>query len=76
MLADYEREVATTLVEALCEYGLTDHLAQYGEHGTENWFCDNNLRDANFWASSGATKVVLVIATCAAGSLRLDILKM
>ena len=32
MLTNYEHEVATTLVEALVEYGLTDHLAQYGEH--------------------------------------------
>ena len=59
MLTDYEREVAITLVKALCEYGLTENLAQYGEHGTENWFCDNNLHDANFWASSGATKVCI-----------------
>lgn len=59
MLTDYEREVAITLVKALCEYGLTENLAQYGEHGTENWFCDNNLRDAGFWASSGATKVCI-----------------
>ena len=59
MLTDYEREVAITLIEALCEYGLTEHLAQYGAHSTENWFCDNNLRDANFWGSSGATKVCI-----------------
>lgn len=59
MLTDYEREVAITLVEALCEYGLTDHLAQYGEHGTENWFWDNNLSDADFGAFGGATKVCI-----------------
>ena len=59
MLTDYEREVAITLVEALCEYGLTENLAQYGEHGTENWFWHHNLRDAGFWASSGATKACI-----------------
>ena len=32
MLTDYKREVAITLVKALCEYGLTENLAQYGEH--------------------------------------------
>lgn len=35
MLTDYEREVATTLVKALCEYGLTENLAQYGERSRE-----------------------------------------
>ena len=59
MLTNYEREVAITLVEALVEYGLTEHLAQYGKHGTENWFWDNNLRDAGFWASGGASKVCI-----------------
>lgn len=59
MLTDYDREVATTLVEALCEYGLTENLAQYGEHGTENWFRNNNLRSCGFWASGGATKVCI-----------------
>lgn len=59
MLTDYEREVAITLVKALCEYGLTENLAQYGEHCIANWFRNNNLRDANFWASGGATKVCI-----------------
>ena len=59
MLTDYEREVAITLVEALCEYGLTENLAQYGEHGTENWFWDNNLSDVDFGAFGGATKVCI-----------------
>ena len=59
MLTDYEREVAITLVEALCEYGLTENLAQYGEHCNEDWFYNNNLRGAGFWASSGATKVCI-----------------
>ena len=59
MLTDYEREVAITLVNTLCEYGLTENLAQYGEHSAENWFRDNNLYDADFWVSSGVTKVCI-----------------
>jgi hypothetical protein len=59
MLTDYEREVATTLVEALCEYGLTENLEQYGERGAENWFWNNELGPAGFWASGGATKVCI-----------------
>lgn len=59
MLTDYEREVAITLVEALCEYGLTENLAQHGKHSVREWFYDNNLRDADFWASGGATKVCI-----------------
>lgn len=38
MLTDYEREVAITLVEALCEYGLTENLAQHGKHSVREWF--------------------------------------
>lgn len=59
MLTDYEREVAITLVKALCEYGLTKNLAQYGEHGTENWFWHNKLSEIGFWASGGATKACI-----------------
>lgn len=59
MLTDYEREVAITLVKALCEYGLTKNLAQYGDHSTENWFRNNKLGSAGFWTSGGATKVCI-----------------
>ena len=59
MLTDYEREVAIVLVEALCEYGLADNLAQYGEHCTENWFWHNGLGKMGFCASGGATKVCI-----------------
>jgi hypothetical protein len=59
MLTDYEREVAITLVEALCEYGLTENLAQYGEHSTEDWFWNNEFGPVGFWASGGATKVCI-----------------
>ena len=59
MLTDYEREVAITMVEALCEYGLTENLAQYGEHCTEEWFYFNQLGKCGFWASGGATKVCI-----------------
>ena len=58
-MTDYEREVAICLVEALCEYGLTDHLAQYGEHSTENWFFNNNLEALGFGAAGGASKVCI-----------------
>lgn len=58
-MTDYKREVAICLVEALCEYGLTDHLAQYGEHGTENWFFNNNLEALGFGAAGGASKVCI-----------------
>lgn len=57
MLSNYEREVATALVEALVEYGLTDHLSQYGEDSVSDWFCDMNLRDAGFSMRGGATKI-------------------
>lgn len=59
MLTNYEREVATTLVEALVEYGLNEHLAQYGEHSTEDWFVDECLGAMGFWASGGASKVCI-----------------
>lgn len=60
MLTNYEYEVATTLVEALVEYGLTDHLAQYGEHGTENWFCEECMDQFGFSAFGGASKVCIL----------------
>ena len=59
MLNNYEREVAITLVQALIEYGLTENLAQYGEHGTENWFANNDLGVRGFWAAGGATKACI-----------------
>lgn len=59
MLSIQDREIAITIVNALVEYGLTDHLAQCGEHGTENWFFDNNLINAQFRIGSGATKVCI-----------------
>lgn len=58
-LSAMEREIATALVQALVEYGLAENLAQYGEHGTENWFIDNNLGTMGFWASGGATKACI-----------------
>ena len=61
MLTDYEREVAICLVEALCEYGLTDHLAQYGEHGTENWFDECMLGAFGFGAAGAVQPNRLVV---------------
>lgn len=56
MLSIQEREIAITIINALVEYGLTDHLAQYGEHCTEDWFYHNKLSRLGFGASGGATK--------------------
>ena len=59
MLSIQDREIAITIVNALVEYGLTDNLAQYGEHSTESWFWDNNLMNAQFRMSSGVTKICI-----------------
>ena len=56
MLTCIEREIAISLVEALVEYGLNEHLAQYGKKGIENWFDDMNLHTMGFGVSAGATK--------------------
>ena len=56
MLSNYERGIATILVEALVEYGLNDHLRPYR---VQDWFCDNNLQCALFRASGGATKLCI-----------------
>lgn len=55
-LSAVEREIAITLVEALVEYGLNDHLAQYGDKGTERWFDDMELYRLGFSIASGASK--------------------
>lgn len=54
-----EREIAITLVEALVEYGLTDHLAQYGNKSTRDWFQTNDMSFMGFGSSGGATKVCI-----------------
>lgn len=59
MPTDYEIEIAKTLVEALVEYGLTDHLASRGSNATSSWFLDNDLGELGFWGSGGATKVCI-----------------
>ena len=59
MLHDYEREIARVLVEALVEYGLNDHLRQYGVDSAENWFADCGLALLDFWATNGATKICI-----------------
>lgn len=59
MLTNYEREVATTLVEALVEYGLVNHLAPYGKNDTEEWFGNNNLFSCGFWTAGGLSKVCI-----------------
>ena len=59
MLSSIEREIAITIVEALVEQGLTSHLAQYGEFGTESWFVHNELHENGFHACGGATKICI-----------------
>ena len=59
MLTDYEREVATALVEALVEYGLNENLASYGEHNTQDWFQNCNLGAEGFGASGGISKACI-----------------
>ena len=56
MMTSIEYEIAISLVEALVEYGLNEHLAQYGEKGIENWFDNMMLGAMGFGASAGATK--------------------
>lgn len=51
-----EREIAINLVYELIELGLTENLAQYGEHGTENWFREHHIANYGYGASSGASK--------------------
>jgi hypothetical protein len=59
MISNYERGIAIVLVEALVEYGLNEHLQQYGEFGAENWFYEMGLREAGFCMSGGATKICI-----------------
>lgn len=59
MLSALEREIATTLVEALVEYGLNENLMHYGVHGAENWFWDMKMENFGFGASGGASKICI-----------------
>ena len=59
MLSALEREIATTLVEALVEYGLNENLMHYGAHGAENWFYNNDMFAFGFGASGGASKICI-----------------
>ena len=56
MLTYDEREIAISIVEALVEYGINDHLAQYGKRCIEDWFDNMELGRWGFGASAGATK--------------------
>lgn len=56
MLTDYEREIATVLVEALVEYGLLEHLA---EDEYQSWFRSTKLRELGFGSASGLTKICI-----------------
>lgn len=59
MLTYDEREIAISIVEALVEYGINDHLAQYGKRCIEDWFDDMKLGRYGFGASAGATKTCI-----------------
>ena len=59
MLSIQDREIAIIIVNSLVEYGLNDHLAQYGEHCTSDWFRNNKLRKEGFVVSGGATKICI-----------------
>lgn len=59
MLTEIEREIAITMVEALVEYGLNEHLQAHGCNGAENWFFDEQLENAGFGASAGETKICI-----------------
>ena len=54
-----ERDIAITLVEALVEYGLNEHLASWGDHATEKWFFNKELGALGFGASAGLSKVCI-----------------
>ena len=56
MLTCNEREIAISIVEALVEYGLNDHLTQ---NGAEDWFGELRLNRMGFRASSGVTKTCI-----------------
>lgn len=58
-LTNREREIATSIVEALVEYGLNEHLAQYGEHSAKDWFDACGLYGMGFSASGGVTKLCI-----------------
>ena len=59
MLTYDEREIAISIVEALVEYGINDHLAQYGKRCIEDWFDNMELGRWGFGASAGATKTCI-----------------
>ena len=59
MLTYDEREIAISIVEALVEYGINDHLAQYGKRCIEDWFDNMELGGWGFGASAGATKTCI-----------------
>ena len=59
MLSNYERGIATIIVEALVEYGLNEHLEQYGEYSAHDWFCDNKMGAIGFHVRGGATKLCI-----------------
>jgi hypothetical protein len=60
MLTSYEREVAITLIEALVDYGMGEHLESYGKRSLRDWYEDNGLAYAGYSMSSGCTKACIM----------------
>ena len=56
---NWEREIAMAIVESLVDYGISGHLAQYGEHNTEDWVEDCCLGAMGFDFLGGATKTCI-----------------
>lgn len=59
MMTDIEREIASVLVEALVEYGATEHLRDYGEGSLHEWYTDKGLKYVGYSMSSGCTKACI-----------------
>jgi hypothetical protein len=63
MLTLIEREIAVTLAEALAEYGIGEHLFEYGCSGEVDnlydWYDNNDLYQMGFRFSAGMTKVCI-----------------
>lgn len=55
-----ERMMINDIINFLVEQGLNEHLAQYGEHCSESWFCDGDFYNTHgIWARGGATKLCI-----------------
>lgn len=55
-LTNIEREVASVLIEAMMEYGLTDCLSTNSPVSAESWFYRDSIEKFGFFGSSGISK--------------------